>query len=127
MNPLLAPPIVLKQANVITGRSRGRRIGIPTINLELANLPKELKLGIYACWIMINDKKYRGAMHYGLRPVFKDTETLEVHILDETIMDEPKTVDLEIVGFIRDVEDFPSPEALVERIRRDIEEARLML
>lgn len=123
----LPTPIVLKNARIIPGRSRGRRIGIPTINLDLTNLPKELKHGIYACWISIDGKKYRGAMHFGPRPVFNDTETLEIHIFDETLTLEPKNVDVDIVGYIRGVEDFPSPEALVERIQKDIEEARGML
>jgi riboflavin kinase / FMN adenylyltransferase len=127
MNPLLPSPIILHGVRIITGRGRGKNLGIPTINIDLAAAPPELVNGIYACWITLSGKKYRGAMHYGPRPVFKDTDTFEVHIIDETVDSVPETADLEIVGYIRAVQDFETPEALVERIQKDIEEARGML
>ncbi len=126
MNPLKSP-ILLQNAKVIAGRGRGKGLGIPTINIDLSAVPKDLEHGIYACRITLAGKTYKGAMHYGPRLVFKDSVTFEVHIIDEAIDSVPETADIEIVGFIRPVQDFPNPEALVERIRRDIEEARAML
>ncbi len=114
-------------AKVVSGSARGRRIGTPTINIDPAQAPKELRHGIYACRISIAGKRYMGAMHYGLRPVFKDTETLEVHVLDATIERAPETVNIEIVGKIRNVKDFPGPEQLKEAIGQDIEAVRAML
>ncbi len=120
-------PIKLVQAPVVQGRSRGRRIGIPTINVEPSAAPKELSHGIYACWITVSGKRYRGAMHFGPRPAFDDTETLEVHILDELITEVPKTVDLEVVKRLRDVENFSNTKELVARINQDISETRAIL
>lgn len=120
-------PLSIKNAAVVGGRGRGKTIGIPTINIDPANAPEELKCGIYACFVTINGTKFKGAMHYGPRPVFKDTETLEIHILDAAPADIPATVDIDIIGRIRDVEDFATPEALTERIQGDIAEARAML
>ncbi len=68
-----------------------------------------------------------GAMHYGPRPVFKDSVSLEVHVLDAHLASVPSSIDVEIIGRIRDVENFESPEALTLRIRKDIQEARGML
>lgn len=119
--------ITLPGIRVILGRSRGKRIGIPTINLDPSQAPKNLQHGIYACYIRIAGKRYRGAMHYGLRPVFDDTKTLEVHVLDEDIDGVPETVDLMIVGRIRDVLDFPDTEGLLQAINDDILQTRAML
>ncbi len=117
----------IHNAPVISGAGRGKGLGIPTINIDLSSIPKDVAHGIYACWITINGKKYRGAMHYGPRPVFKDSTTFEVHIIDDSISEVPDTVDIEIVEYIRQVQNFPNPEALVKRIQKDIEEARGML
>ncbi len=124
---LLAPPIMLKNAKVIPGRGRGKGLGIPTINIDLAAVPNSLAHGIYACRITLTGKKYKGAMHYGPRPVFRDTDAFEVHIIDETVENVPDTADIEIIGFIRPVQDFKNSKALVERIQQDITEARGML
>ena len=113
-------PIYIKNARTIAGAGRGKGLGIPTINIDLGAVPNSLAHGIYACWIILDSKKFMGAMHYGPRPVFKDTDALEVHIIGEKVMSVPETVDVEIIGFIRDVADFPSPEALVAQIEMDI-------
>jgi len=127
MSPLLPAPVRIKDARVIPGRGRGKGLGVPTINIDLSAVPKDMAHGIYACRITLAGRAYNGAMHYGPRPVFKDSVAFEVHILDRTVDDVPETSDIEIVGYIRAIADFPSPEAMVERIRQDIDEARGML
>ena len=102
-------------------------MGIPTINIDLAAVPPAFGHGIYACRISFAGRKYMGALHYGPRPVFKDTVSFEVHVIDETLPELPLSVDLEIVGRIRDVANFADAEALATRIRQDVEETRAML
>ena len=119
--------ITIIGARVIPGRSRGRKIGVPTINLDPMQGPKNLSHGIYACLITIAGKKHKGAMHYGPRPVFHDTVTLEIHVLDEAIGVVPESVDVTIVGRIRDVQDFSNVEGLQEAIASDISAARAIL
>lgn len=123
----LPEPIVIPGAAIVSGASRGQRVGIPTLNIELAAIPKELEHGIYACWISFGDKRFQGALHYGPRPVFRDSETCEVHVLDATIDETPKIVDVEIVARIRDVQDFESVAAFKEAIENDIEAVRGIL
>ncbi len=120
-------PVIIKNGRVISGAGRGGNLGIPTINIDLSDIPTSLEHGIYACRITLAGKTYKGAMHYGLRPVFKDTEAFEVHIIDASVDFVPTTVDIEIVGYIRPVQDFPNPEVLIHRIQKDIEAARAML
>lgn len=123
----LTTPISLPGARVVRGRGRGKTIGIPTLNLELAAVPEALKPGIYACWVWIGSEKFMGALHFGERPVFKDSVTLEVHVIDEILQEIPERIDLEIVGWIRDIEDFGSVNLLVKKIKEDILAARAML
>lgn len=119
--------IIIRKASVIPGRSRGRRLGIPTINIDLTCIPNELKHGIYACWIWLNKEKHLGSVHYGFRPVFNDTEAFEIHVLDTLIEVPPACVDIHIVGRIRDIQNFDSPEALQSAIAADIRATRAML
>lgn len=120
-------PLAIAHVPTVAGAGRGRNMQIPTINFETENLPDHLEHGVYACWITIDGQRLKGAMHFGPRPVFKDSVSFEVHILDEAITALPESCDLTIVKRIRDVQDFPSKEALIERIRKDIEETRAIL
>ena len=118
--------MVLKNLKTVTGASRGRRMEIPTINID-PTLAKDLLHGVYAAWVTIAGKKYMGALHVGPRPVFKDSVSFEVHVLDADFANLPETVDLAVIEKIRDIEDFPSVEALKERIAGDIRETRAIL
>jgi len=124
---LLPKPIHIRGVNVVSGRGRGKTIGIPTINVELSSVPDALRRGIYACRITLGSTIYDGALHYGPRLAFNDSETMEVHIIDEVITDVPATVDIDIVAYIRSVENFKSTEDLVSAIQSDIDISRGIL
>jgi riboflavin kinase/FMN adenylyltransferase len=121
-------PIAFR-AHVVSGSGRGKRLGVPTINLNLRDVPRELGEGIYACLVHLDEatKPLRAALHYGPRPVFKDTVACEVHLIDTALHSDPESLTVEVIGRIRDVANFPSPSALKEQILRDIEDARAML
>lgn len=123
----LPKPVLIRSAKVIPGRGRGKIMGIPTINLEPEAAPPTLKPGIYAAHATIAGKTYMGALHYGPRPAFRDTRSLEVHIIDGTPPENLESLDLEIIGWIREIADFPSIDALIKCIQEDIEIARGML
>ena len=102
-------------------------IGIPTLNIELSAAPETLDHGVYACLISFEGAQHQGAMHFGPRPVFKDTDTLEVHVLDTTIATAPKTVDIEVIAKLRAIRKFSSVEALKQGIQGDIDATRAIL
>ena len=114
-------------ASTTHGAGRGKRIGTPTINLNLEDVPKEVTHGIYACYATIEDKKYPAVAHFGPRPVFQDTEAFEVHLLDTHIEKFPESITVELVKYLRDVQDFPSTEALLDAIQKDILAAKSIL
>ncbi len=123
----LDKPIAIRGARAMPGRGRGKGLGIPTINIDLGAVPQSLTHGIYACRITLDARTYDAAMHFGPRPVFQDSLAFEVHIIDETIDTVPASADIDIIGYIRPVLNFPSPKALVDRIKKDIVVARGML
>lgn len=112
---------------VIEGSKRGRNIGMPTINVDPSGAPKNLQHGVYACFVILDHTKLMGALHYGLRPVFNDSLSLEVHVLDTVIKTVPPSIKIQIIGRIRDVTHFPSKEQLLLQIQKDITEVRGML
>ncbi len=124
----LQPPLVFS-ASVVRGAGRGRTIGSPTLNLELADIPDALEEGIFACFVTLGDagSPLPAAVHYGPRPVFQDSKTFEAHILDSTIDRAPERVQVEVIAYLRDVRDFASKELLMEQIQADVVTTRGIL
>ncbi len=114
-------------ARTQTGSGRGKTLSVPTINVSLDDVPTELAEGIYACLLHIGDATYNGAMHYGPRPVFNDSDSCEVHLIDNTLDSVPNVVEIEPIQRIRDVQDFANAEALTTQMRKDIAEIRGIL
>lgn len=112
----------------IKGHGRGKKIGVPTINLEI---PEGLIVedGVYASTVVIDDRKFMGALHIGPVPTFgQKQKSIEVYIIDadkDTFpQTEGKAIAVEVVKRIRSIENFPSTEKLVERIIKDVEEIK---
>jgi riboflavin kinase/FMN adenylyltransferase len=131
---------IIFTGRVIKGSGRGKELGIPTLNLDLKDIPEELKEGIYAVWVIDHTAKSQitnlksqndlpAVMHYGERPVFKDTKSCEVHFLQgqEMRSDERNTLNVHVVERIRDVQDFDNAEALKRQIASDIRKAKEIL
>lgn len=114
-------------ARTVTGSARGRTLGTPTINLHRADVPDHLEEGIYACWVRTTGEWMMGAMHHGPRPVFQDTASTEIHLLDREVETLPALIEVETAGYLRPVLDFPSTEELMVQIRADIDQSRAML
>ncbi len=114
-------------AAVTAGAGRGKTMGIPTLNVSLADVPSHVQEGVYAGLVNIRSESHFAAIHYGPRPVFHDSKTFEAHLLDTTHLEAPKTVTITLVARLRDVRNFPSPEELVAQIDRDIARTRAIL
>jgi riboflavin kinase / FMN adenylyltransferase len=114
---------------VVPGAGRGRTIGVPTINLAPPDLRKLLPPdGVYAVWVWWRGTRYGGMMNQGPRPTFAEQgRTLEVHLFDFAGDLYGEKVRVEWVERLRDVQAFPSREALVAQLERDREAARVSL
>ncbi|MES2930712.1 MAG: riboflavin kinase [Patescibacteria group bacterium] len=118
-------------AQHIKGKGRGHTLGFPTINLEA---PEDLALdpGIYASWVVVRNKTYKGALHYGPVPTFNEKEyTLEVYLLnitDETVPDtEGVDIEIDVVKRLREIKNFANPEDLLHQIAEDIKKVNAIL
>jgi len=118
------------------GAGRGRTIGIPTINLAPPDPRKLLPPdGVYAVSVGLPGKgeggrsvRHGGMMNQGPRPTFGiAARALEIHLFDFAGELYGETVTVEWVRRLRDVQTFPSREALVDQLGRDAIAARAIL
>lgn len=114
-------------AAVITGSGRGKDLNCPTLNLQMDAVPEGLLSGVYACRAFFDGASFPATMHFGPRPTVSDTDSCEIHIIDEDIVSPPPSVEVTVVRKMRDIEDFGSLDALKEQLQRDTEQARGIL
>lgn len=115
---------------IIKGSGVGSAQGIPTLNINLVDIPADLEEGIYAARVTIGEEVFGAAVHYGGRPVHGLGRSFEAHLLTEksgTRNPKSEKVTVEIVKRLRDVGDFGSKEELKKQITRDIDEAERIL
>ena len=117
---------------VVRGHQRGRALGFPTANLETPPHTAIPADGIYAGWLASLDEagrdveRWPAAISIGSNPTFGEGErTVEAYALDRT--------DLDLYGMhaaidftvrLRGTLRFDSVGALVEQMRRDVDQAR---
>lgn len=127
-------------AKVVRGDQRGRTIGVPTANLDAADLegfilPAD---GVYAGFATLPASGATGreaipaAISVGDKPTFRGRElTVEVHLLD--YRPEPfdalygRTLTLTFERWLRDQYAYPDLESLIRQLGRDVDEARQVL
>ena len=115
---------------VVHGDGRGRRINIPTANIDY---PKDKVIpanGVYACWAWIGGKRYPAATNIGINPTFtpdKETPNVEAHILDFNRDLYGEELKLGFVKRLRDELKFDGVQALLEQIHADIGRTREIL
>jgi riboflavin kinase/FMN adenylyltransferase len=113
---------------VVVGDHRGRELGFPTANLEIAPGMMVPGDGIYATWAIMDGVRHPSATSIGVRPTFGLTERLvEVYVIDFDGDLYGKDMCVEFVGKLRDQQTFPGVEALVDQINRDVAGSRLAL
>ena len=108
----------------VKGKGRGKLMGFPTINLKIPD-NFELKDGIYAVKVVIEDQYFVGALHYGPVPTFNESEqSLEVFLLGSSNNElenlNGKIIKVEITKYLRPVIKFKSKEELIKQIKEDV-------
>ncbi len=115
---------------VIHGDHRGRTIGFPTANIEYSAQKVLPANGIYACWAWLGKERFKAAVNIGLRPTVRDDQkvpNLEAYLLDFDREIHGQNVQLDFVERLRDELKFPSLEALIEQMHKDVEKTREIL
>jgi riboflavin kinase / FMN adenylyltransferase len=113
---------------VVRGDGRGRALGFPTANIQVADpeklLPRE---GVYAVSGTLPSGSWRGVLHLGPRPTFSGSPpTVELHFFefDRDIYGEELRVDF--CAWLREIHHFASVEELIEAIREDCAQAEAL-
>lgn len=113
---------------VVPGAGRGRALGFPTANLEAKPeqaLPRD---GIYATISQINQELFPSVTNIGIRPTFGGGKHIvEVYLLDYEGELYGEKLRIDFIDRLRDEKRFESAEQLKAQIRRDVEQARLIL
>jgi riboflavin kinase/FMN adenylyltransferase len=115
---------------VIQGAKRGRTIGFPTANVDYPKEKATPTNGIYACWAYLGEEKFMAATNIGFNPTFtpeRKIPSLEAYLLDFDRDIYGQILKLEFAARIRDELKFDSIEALIQKIREDVDETRKML
>lgn len=98
---------------VIRGDGYGRKIGFPTVNLEVGE-QELLEEGVYAGGAVLEEKKYRAGIIIG------PNKKTEAHILGYDGNAYGKIVTLEIEKFLREYRKFETEEELINQIKKDL-------
>jgi len=116
------------QGRVVTGDRRGRELGFPTANLEVAPGQALPTGGVYACRAYIEDKSYSAMTNIGSRPTFGGGKQLiEVYLLDYNGDLYGHELAIDIIERLRDEKKFDTAEQLKEQIAEDIKQGKAML
>ncbi len=102
---------------VIRGEGYGRKIGFPTVNLDVKNqeLPKD---GVYAGVATLEDKKYKTGIVIGAKNIIG--KKVEAHLLGYSGDAYGKEVTLEVGKFLREYKNFDTEIELITQIKEDI-------
>jgi riboflavin kinase / FMN adenylyltransferase len=117
---------------VVRGHQRGRALGFPTANLETPPHTAIPADGIYAGWLASLDEagrdveRWPAAISIGSNPTFGEGErTVEAYALDRTDLDlYGMHAAIDFTARLRGTLRFDSVDALVEQMRRDVDQAR---
>lgn len=112
---------------VVHGDKRGRTIGFPTANIQVAKPYLVGKNGVYGVRMTVDGQSYFGVMNVGIKPTFeleKKEKSLEVHVFDFHDEIYGKEVHVELLFFLRDEQKFSGVDALIAQIQKDVATAK---
>lgn len=106
---------------VVDGDKRGRKIGFPTANLEIADHRAMLPNGAYIVRVKVRGKFYNGIANVGDNPTFKVARRrLEVFIDDFSENIYGEEIFVSFVSKLRDEKIFASVEELKAQLNEDL-------
>lgn len=105
---------------VSAGRRLGRKLGFPTANIPMPE-SVQVRDGVYAAVVVVDGVRYRAMVNAGHRPSVEDGggRILEAHLFGFSGDLYGKTIEVELIRFMREEEKFDTLEELQERIESD--------
>jgi riboflavin kinase / FMN adenylyltransferase len=111
----------------VHGSHRGQTLGFPTANLNIVNelIPAH---GVYAVLAQVENQTIKGVASIGVRPTFDaGPVSIEVYLFDFHKGLYGREMEVSFVKRLRGEEKFPSAGALVQQIRKDVQDAQVAL
>jgi len=116
------------RGTVVRGSDRGKAVGFPTANLQVENVCTLPGSGVYATYVVVDDRTYLGVANIGVRPTFGNGEpVVEVHLLEYEGALLGKRLELRFVERLRNEQRFGNMRLLRAQIRKDIDKAAEIL
>ena len=124
----LGHPFAL-EGTVVHGEGRGRTLGFPTVNLEVAASVVLPGNGVYATWAHLEGNgRWKSATNIGVRPTFGEgTRTVEAFLIGYEGDLYDRQIRLEFAQRLRDEVRFDSLDTLIGQIREDVRQAEDIL
>ncbi|HBO42508.1 MAG TPA: bifunctional riboflavin kinase/FAD synthetase [Planctomycetaceae bacterium] len=119
-NRMLTEPYRIRGV-VVRGEGRGRQLGYPTANLSRIDtlLPGE---GIYAARAWVDGAAWPAALSLGPNLTFGESEVkVEAYLVGYEGVLYDRTVEVDFLARLRDIERFSGVDSLIARMRRDVE------
>lgn len=101
------------------GTQLGRKLGFPTINLNIGEFRDYFRQGVYGCQVCIGNRSYSGLLYYGPR-LIKRGRILEIYIHHFSRALYDQWVRFKVGRFIRGPQKFISPAALQSQMQKDL-------
>ena len=120
----LGAPFML-EGEVVSGDRRGRDLGFPTANIVPRDQLAHPGHGVYAAWA----HGHMAAVNVGVRPTFETGRGLlvEAYLIDFDGDLYGQTLRIAFARRLRGERRFEGAEALVDQMKRDVEDARRIL
>ena len=105
------------------GRRLGRKMGFPTVNIEVSDSKLMPPFGVYFTEVSIEGEHYNGITNIGCKPTVTDSKTVfaETNILDFDKDVYGKRVTVKLLKYHRKEQKFESIDELKAQIDNDIE------
>lgn len=129
---LLRRPVSV-YGHVVKGDERGKRLGIPTANIDPHHevIPPP---GVYAVKVDLEGSLYNGVLNIGFKPTYYGSKLkkrkepyIEVHILNYSGDIYGHTMEIFFIKKLRREKKFKNDELLVRQIKGDIDKAERLL
>lgn len=121
----LGHPHILSD-QVVPGKHLGRKLGFPTVNLYFQDGVLVPALGVYVTRVYVNDQAHIAVTNVGMRPTVElaDRVNVEAFLLDFSGDLYGKRLRVEFLHHLRGEHHFPTVEALVAEVQRNIQQTR---
>lgn len=124
---LLGKPFTIAGV-VVHGDKRGRALGFPTANIDIAPQLATPPNGVYATYVRVKKSRWPAVANVGVNPTFNgEKKHIEIYILEFAAELYGEKLELEFIEYLRPERRFSDSEALTVQISNDVKTARRIL